>query len=153
MSSMYKSFETDPTVEEVGVWIEYETFRVRVARSGGKNKRYTRLLAKRMKPYRRAVETDTMSEKVANTILREVFAEAGITEWQSLVGEEWVDGLETPDTPMEPEERTKEDLAEVTFENVDKALQDLPDLFHDLRQQSNRLALYRRDVQETESGN
>lgn len=151
--SMFKSFQTDPDHESAGVWIEYETFRVRVARSGGKNTKYNKLLNKRMKPYRRALATDSMSDKVALDILREVFAEANVTEWQSMVGDQWMDGLETPETPEDPADRTADDLLPVTFDNVLHTLVTLPDLFSDLRSQSERVALYRKDIQTAEAGN
>ena len=58
--SMYDAFGTDKDLEKTGIYLEYETFRIKVARAGGGNKRFAKMLEAHTRPYRRAMQTETL---------------------------------------------------------------------------------------------
>lgn len=140
--SMRDLFRTDPALETKGVVIDYGSFRITLARAGGANKKFTKLLEAKTRPHRRAMQTETMQDAAAMAILREVYAEGSIMLWEnrSILGKdgewsgEWKVGIE-------PESGDK--LLPFNHDNVVKTLEDLPDLFIDLQQQSNKVSLYR----------
>ena len=61
--SMYEEFETDPNLETGGIWIDYGSFRVQIARAGGANKKYLSYAETKTKPFRRAIQAGTMTEE------------------------------------------------------------------------------------------
>lgn len=142
--SLYNTFRTDPELEQKGVVVDYGDFRVTVARSGGANRKYARVLEATLKPYRRAVDLGVMKEEKAREILHEVFAEAIILNWETKTPQGWVQGIEREDG---------EGLVPYTKENVVAVLKALPDLFNDIKGQSDKVQLYRAAALEAEAGN
>ncbi len=142
--SMYKLFKTDESLETKGIVIDYGAFRVTIARAGGKNQRYARVLEAKSKPYRRAIQTETMDPDKAQQLLLETFAEAVVLNWETKVDDQWQRGIE-------PEGGG--DLLPFNAENVILTFQKLPDLFQDLHAQANKVALFREGVLEQEAGN
>ena len=141
--SMRKLFTTDPALETKGVRIDYGSFRVTLARAGGANKKFTKLLEAKTRPHRRAMQTETMQDAAAMAILREVYAGGAIMLWENRetwseeTGEwvgEFVPGIE-PEMGFE--------LLPFNHDNVCQTLDDLPDLFADLQEQANKVSLYR----------
>lgn len=148
--SLYDSFKTNHDLEVKGIEIDYGDFILTIARAGGSNKKFERVLEAKTKPYRRALQTETMDPSVANQIMLEVYAEAIILNWQTKVGEGqhgkplYKVGIEAPKGG---------DLLPFKTKNVVQVLQDLPDLFTDIQGQANKFALYRDSVLEAEAGN
>lgn len=150
--SMYKLFKTDTNLEKGGIIIDYGDFRVTIARAGGANKRFAKMLEAMTKPYRRAMQTDTMDNEKAIDIMREVYANAVILLWEVRVptgkdGKDeykWIKGIEAPDGA---------DPLPYTKENVADALRALPDLFMDLQEQAAKVSLFRETILEDEAGN
>lgn len=140
---MYKTFKTDETLETSGIEIDYGDFVVTLARAGGANRRYGKALEAKTKPYRRAIQTETMNSKVADTILREVFASTIVLNWQTRVDGELKTGIEGPDG----------DLLPFNVANVTATLKNLPDLYSDLQAQANKSALFRASLLEGDAGN
>lgn len=159
---MYKQFKTDDQLERKGVWLDYGTFKVLVARSGGSNMKFQKLLDSLMKPYKRQIEAESLPEAKGQEILRTAFVRSVILGWEVAVNEDG-DAIEDEnDLPVDWEERTMtvglhspDGGKPITFneENVTKALTALPDLFIDIRQQSGRAALFKEDIREAEAGN
>jgi hypothetical protein len=149
--SLYDNFKTNSDLETKGVEIDYGHCVITVARAGGANKKFERVLAAKTKPYRRAMDTETMDPGVAARIMRETYAEAIILRWQSRVGEDGNGdrilkaGIEAPEGG--------EKLLPFNEKNVAKTLQALPDLFTDIQGQANKFAIYREAILETEAGN
>lgn len=151
---MYQQFKTDPEVEKKGIDLNYGHFRVTVARSGGANKAYQRMLENKTRPYQRAIATGVMDNDRSMGIIREVFAETVILGWEVLAKKnendelemvevndpegEFVKGIEGPDGTILP----------VTVENLVKTFEALPDLFFDLRAQSDNMQLFRQGLRE-----
>lgn len=152
---MYKQFKTDTALEAKGVIIDYGNFRVTLARAGGGNKRFARLLEAKTKPYRRAIQTETMDDDRAQELLCEVYAEAVILKWEAKVDGKWQVGIEPP-PPKAPSEGQKsggKKLLPFNTANVVSTLKNLPELFRDLQEQANKVAIYRENVLEDDAGN
>jgi hypothetical protein len=139
--SPYALFMTDQAAEQAGVRIDYGPFYFNVARAGGANTRYRDLLRERMRPHRRAMATETMSDDLADRIVREVFAETVVLGWGS---EEHGDGKIIG--------RDGKALAFST-ENVKQLFKDLPDLAADVMSQAASQANFRAAVAEQDAGN
>ena len=148
----YGSFRSDIDAEQEGVVLDYGPIRVTIARAGGSNKAYERVLEALTKPYRRAIQLETLDAKVSEKIMKEAMAKAVILNWEVLVdadglpdadGKDWVQGLEHPDTG---------DLLPFGWENVMEVLQhkEIQNLYHDLRVQSGKEALFLQTRREEE---
>ena len=90
----YGSFRSDIDAEQEGVVLDYGPFRVTIARAGGSNKAYERVLEALTKPYRRAIQLETLDAKVSEKIMKEAMAKAVILNWEVLVD---ADGLPDAD--------------------------------------------------------
>lgn len=143
MTSMYEMFTTDSKLERGGVIIDYGSFRVTIARAGGSNKKFARVLTEKTKPYRRSMQTETMANDVAERVMREVYADAVILNWETLVEDDWQQGMES----------STGDLLPFTRDNVLKTITALPELFADISEQANKVAIYREHVVEEDSKN
>lgn len=140
---LYSQFQTDSDLEKTGVVIDYGSFRVLVARAGGSNTDFMRVLTAKTKPHRRAIQTDTMDPKLAQAIEREVFAETVIKDWETEADGGWVRGIESPDGG----------LLDVTVDNLVRTFENLPDLYTDLKEQANKVALFRKKELEEDAKN
>jgi ABC-type nitrate/sulfonate/bicarbonate transport system ATPase subunit len=142
---MYKQFGTDENLEKRGIELDYGDFVVTVARAGGANKKFAKVLEARSKPYRRAIQTETMDPERGKRLMQEVYAEAVILNWETRdENGELQKGIENPDGG---------ELLPVTQENIVKTFQLLPDLWVDIQEQSGKVALFRKTILEEDSGN
>lgn len=138
--NLYGLFKTDESLEVGGIFLEYgltddgKPIRIKVARAGGANKAFAKALEKATKPYRKALQSGMMSNEQADKLYREVFVDTVVLGWENVQGP---DGKELP----------------FTRENALQLFQDLPDLFADLREQVNNVALFREEVMEEDLGN
>ncbi len=148
--SMYEQFQTSKDMECDGIYIEYEGFRVCIARSGGGNKRYSKALERATRPHRRAIATESMNNERAEKLMMDVYAETCVKGWDQEKVEEdgsstWIPGIEPPEKDGE--------LLPVTKENVLATFERLPDLYRDLQAQSNNGTLYRESLREDAAKN
>lgn len=141
---MYKQFQTDKQAEQEGIVIDYGDFRVTVARAGGSNRKYKKLLNTMAKPYQRLLDTDAMDDVKADKIVMEVFAKTVVKKWETLVDGKWKSGIENPDGKA---------LLPVNVENLVKTFTALPDLFDDLRDQASKSGLFRAALKEAAAKN
>ena len=138
--SLYKQFETDREVEKTGIVLDYgmnskkRPIQIRIARAGGANERYSKLLELRTKPYRRQIQNETLDNAVAEKITKEVYAQTVVLGWN---GVEDRDGNDMP----------------FTQENCVKLFTDLPDLWSDVQSQSTRASLFRAEILEADAKN
>lgn len=142
--SMYNQFRTDPEAEEKGIILDYGDFRVTVARAGGANKRFQRVLEAKTRPHQRAIQTNNFDNDRATVLMKEAFAEAVIRDWE--VKKEdgtWESGIESSDGGVMP----------VTKENILKVFEDLPDLFQDIMTQAQTSMLFRASLREEAAKN
>ena len=79
-----KDFATDKNLENEGIWEDLGGgARIKVARSGNEN--YTKRFSELMKPHRRAIKRNTMSDKKAEKILIKVLAETILVDWEGIM--------------------------------------------------------------------
>ncbi len=148
--SMYNQLQTDPALETKGVEVNYGSFRVTLARAGGANKKYERLLDLRSKPHRRAMKTETMDNEVALGIMREVYADAIILHWETKNAKgKWEVGIEAK--PKKLSDPLK--LVPFNRDNSVQAMIDLPELLTWFKEDAEKLALYLVQYQEDDTGN
>lgn len=147
MSGLYKHFKTNADLEVNGVWLDYEDVntRIRVARAGGSNKKFTRRLEALSRPHRRAIQADMMSNERIRKLTMEVFIDTVILDWQTRESEEaeWTKGISGPNG----------DVLEFTKDNVRQVLTELPELFDDIVDFAQKSAAFREEVLEAEAGN
>lgn len=138
--SLYKQYTTDTNLEKTGVILQFgmnsknKPMSIRIARSGGANTKFNKVMEAVMKPYRRQIQTETIDRDLLKKLLQEVFAKAVVLSWENLEDEN--------DEPLE-----------FTIENCIKLFEDLPDLFAEVQAQSDKVALFRLDLKETDAGN
>lgn len=138
MSNLYKKFKTNSKLEIEGIIAEYADgtdapASFKLARAGGGNVNFAKAMERAGRPYRRAILSGNLDAKVAEKMYREVFAETVILGWSN------VEGADGP----------------IAFskDNAVKLLEDLPDLYADLREQANDASLFREEVLEAALGN
>lgn len=133
--SIYKAFETDKQKEQDGIELDYgDMGSIFVARAGGANKRFAKALEFRSRPYRRQLDKGTLSDDVANKLLAEVFADTIVLGWKGILDKE---GSEV----------------EFTKENCIKLFMELPELFTDIQEQTQKMANFQAEDLEDDSKN
>ena len=140
MGNLFKQFATNPSIEREGVLLEYgstddgKPIRIRVARAGGANIKFTRLMEAKTKPYRRQIQAGTVDRVVLERLAREVYAEAVVIGWENVQNEDGEPMVYSVPTCI------------ALFEK-------LPDLYEDIVEQSTRMALFRAEILEEDSKN
>lgn len=138
--SLYSQFKTDGSLEKEGILLEYGTtadgkpISIRIARAGGANRQYEKRMEAEVKPYRRMIQNETIENAVIQRILKKVYAETIVLGWENVQGP---DGKDIP----------------FNVENCMKLFEDLPDLFRDIQEQSQRAALFRAEIREADAKN
>ena len=135
MTSIFDVWGTDAVMETAGVWIDYgSSGKFLIARSGGANTKFAKVLEFKMRPYRRQMDQGKLDNEIANKVLMETFIEACLLGWENL---------------------TYQDDKAIKFskENAIRLFTDLPDLFNDLREQSAKMATFQQEEVEADSGN
>jgi hypothetical protein len=150
MANPYDVFKTDKDMETTGVILDYGDFRVKIARAGGANKKFGKLLTARLKPFKRQIEIDSMDETVASGIMVETYVDAVILDMEVKDKENgtdsnpvYVQGILDPTGNVLPYNK----------ENAVKFLTDLPELFKDIQAQAGQVALFRTEEQAEEIKN
>lgn len=146
-ANMYKMFKTDKRLEQDGILLDYGPFRVTVARMGGANKKFFKLLELRTKPMRRAIQADSADRDKLLALTTQTFAETCVLNWEVNRSDtdvpSWERGIEAEDGT----------LLEFNKQNVIDTLTKLPDLLDDLQTQATNQSLYRADIEEAEVKN
>lgn len=154
MSNLYEMFGVDKNLETDGIEVDYGDTRFQIARAGGSNAKFKRVFQAKTKPYRRQMETDTLSEDTSTNLMAETYAEAVILridakdpEWDAETDDEedeWKFGaIPQPDGT----------LADDTTVNRVKLLKALPELFTDLQSVAGKVANFRAEEDEEDEGN
>ena len=147
--SMYDQFETDPTLEAEGIWIDYGDFRVQIGRAGGANKRYLSYAEAKTKPFRRAIQAGTMPEERSKALLYDIYAKTIILNWQINDGVDkdgntkWKNGIH----------KKGGGLLEVTPDNIVLTFKNLPALFMDIQASAESISLFRKEEMEADAKN
>lgn len=140
--NLYKQFNTDTKRERDGINLQYgfvdeaqtKPIQIRIARAGGSNAAYKRVLENRVKPYRRQIQNETLDLDTMTAIMREVYAETIVLGWNNV------------------QDAEGNDMA-FSKENVIKLFTDLPELFEDVQNAASTQALFRQETLEQEAKN
>lgn len=147
--SLFREFKTDAELEAKGVEFTYTggdgkpIFQVRLARSGGSNKKYDQVRERVTAPYRRLAK---LTDETRDAIAREVFSEAVVVAgtWKTYDAEkqELVPGIETEDG-----------IVPATPETIAKVMGQLPDLYELLVRESMLMDNYKKEARDQDSKN
>ena len=148
--SLYSQFATDKNVEKDGVVLEYglnskkKIISIRIARAGGANTHYSKLLESKIKPYRRQIQNETLDNAVAEKLTKEVYASAVVLGWEN---------VEFPILDKDGNRTGEFEELEFNQTNFIRLMDDLPDLWADIQNQATRAALFRSEILETDAKN
>lgn len=134
--NVFELFGTDHEMEKRGIWLDYGIFRLLVARAGGSNAKFARVLESVSKPYRRAMDLGALPNEKALEILIVVYARSIVLDWE---GPGLVD---TKGQPLEYNEA-----------NIIWLFNQFPDLFTDVQAQVNKMENFRRISRKDEAKN
>lgn len=138
-----KMFETDHSVEREGVIIQYaEGVEIKIARAGGANRRFGKVMSRLARPHRRAIQTETIDEGILREMFIKAYAQAVILDWTGI----------TKDLVTHDDADAATDL-EFNQENVEAVLREQPDLFASLMKDADNLAIFRAEVLEEDAKN
>jgi len=153
---MFTQFETDKSLEESGVWLDYGEYRVLVAHAGGANKKYLSYAEAKTKPFRRLIQNGQMEVKKSEELLHDIFATAIVKDWE--IAETKKDGgiIENKDGRTKWKKGIHKKgggTLEPTKANVMLTFKLLPKLFFDIQQAAEGIALFRVEDMEDDSKN
>lgn len=145
---LYAQYKTDKNMEVQGIFFEVgeikekdaegkdvkKPIRFRIARAGGANSNFAKSMERESKPFKRAIQTKTLSNEKADEIYRRAFISGVLLGWEN------VRDANNAELPF-------------TFDNALQLFTDLPDLFNDLREAATDAALFREEVLEHDLGN
>jgi len=132
-------FKTSTKLEQEGIWLDYGDFRIKISRASSSNKRYRKRLEDKMKPHRRAIANETMNNDLAERLTREVWAEGIVLGWDSPLGDNVMPYKGAP-FPF-------------SVDSCKELFEALPDLYLDVREQSQRMALFLEGDEDLDTGN
>lgn len=145
MANLRQTFQTDEKMEREGFILDFgDAGWFRIARAGGANDRFTKLVEQKMKPYRRQIEQETLPAKVAKRLTYEAIAEGIVLSWGH---PKYVELDEETGQPVDPDDIGEgmmawedDDGNEVDLpfdpENVAMVLTKLPDLATAIQQEA-----------------
>jgi hypothetical protein len=138
--SLFSQFETDTSLEKGGILLRYGKTKegkdicIRVARAGGANDAYMKLMEAKVKPLRRQIQNDRIERVLLDNITKEVFAQTVILGWENV------------------EEKNGTPIAFSKAACIDLFTR-LPDLWADVQEQSQNAQLFRIENQEEDAKN
>lgn len=146
--SLRKTFKTDKTAEIEGVELEVAMndhnglpIKVRIARMGAANKRYTKALNKVTTPHQAAIQNNALDNELARKMLMEVFVDTILLGWSNL-----------PKSELTGDESDTEEL-EFTRENALALFKELPDLYDDWEGRAQKSSTFREQERDNAAGN
>ena len=144
--SIYNLYKSDVEKEKNGVVLMFadEEIRLTISRAGGGNTKYDRVVAANVKPYKRAIQADSISADKVNAILAKTFSESVIIKWETKVEGEYKEGVEL---------EGMEGLQPATPQNIAKVLIALPDLLEEIKAEATRISNFRLVVREEDAKN
>ena len=136
--SLKSKFGTVKNAETEGAWVDVmqnedgSMCRVKLRRSGRRNKDYTKAFDKHTKPYRRIL--DNLDPEIDAKVMRAVIVDSIVTEWENVQLE---DGVNLP----------------FNTANVDKVLSELPDLQDFVLRKAGEIETFQDQALEAEAKN
>lgn len=132
--NLYEMYEMDENVEKDGIVLDYGDAKIRIARAGGSNQKYNKTIARLSKPHKRSIQTETIDLKTLDALMVEAYAEAVVISWEGV-----------NDRDGKPIAFSKKACI--------KLFTDLPELFADVKEQSQMSSLFAASVKEAQAGN
>lgn len=136
--SLKSKFGTVKNAETEGAWVDVmqnedgSMCRVKLRRSGRRNKDYTKAFDKHTKPYRRIL--DNLDPEIDAKVMRAVIVDSIVTEWENVQLEE---GVNLP----------------FNVANVEKVLSELPDLQDFVLRKASEIETFQDQALEAEAKN
>lgn len=136
--SLKSKFGTVKNAETEGAWVDVmqnedgSMCRVKLRRSGRRNKDYTKAFDKHTKPYRRIL--DNLDPEIDAKVMRSVIVDSIITEWENVQIEE---GVNLP----------------FNTANVENVLSELPDLQDFVLRKAGEIETFQEQALEAEAKN
>ncbi len=145
-NNVYSMFKTDHEAEAKGIVLDYDQFRVTIARAGGANRDFKRVLEESSRPHQKLIQNDQFTNEQADALLKTVYARTVVRNWEVKVEDGWEQGIPDPDTG---------DLMPFSWENVLKIFQapELNDLYTDIRDSAQKATLFRAALREEAAKN
>ena len=112
--SVFAQYGSDESLETSGTWFTINEMRFKLARAGGSNIEFLKLVRKRTAPYKRALAAGSIEEKFAREIIAGCFAETVLLDWEGVYGDD-------------------EQAIPFSKETAKDLLAKLPNLFNELR--------------------
>ncbi|WNO48461.1 hypothetical protein [Achromobacter phage SE2] len=138
----YAQFASDSNAESEGIWINYDQFRVLLARAGGSNRSYMQAADRKHRAMRRQGSQGVIAMQ---KLSRELLVEACIKDWE-VRGK---DGKFMPHTIQLPNGT----IEKFSKENVEAVIFALPNLADALNNEANNEQLYLAEELQAEAGN
>lgn len=133
--SLFQQFATNRKAEVEGVEVTFggnnadgSTPTFRVARMSKTNKRYQKMLEQETKPHIHAIRNDNLDPAIDEAITLKIFIATVLLDWQNIVV---------------PEVFGTEEKVAFTHENAEKLFKALPELYAALRENSQKMSLFR----------
>jgi hypothetical protein len=125
--SLYSLFETVDNLENEGIFLEISPgVKFKVRRMGGKNKKYSEVMAKLSRPYKRQIDQGLLEEQTARKLLQRAFIRTVLCGWEGVTDKNGVD-------------------LQYTEENAETIFTDLPDLFDVLQEEAQKLSNFKEE--------
>jgi len=143
----YAMFMTEVDMEVSGVWLDYGSFRVKIARSGGKNTMYSKIFAQVAGKYKN-VSVKALGREKVDALYAKVYARAVIKAWEVKdEHDDWKSGLHILGADGTVS------IKPMNVDNIIAVLTSLPDLFSDIMSQSGEIATFQKEEEEDITGN
>jgi hypothetical protein len=146
MSSLFAQFATNRKAEVEGVEVTFGGDAVfRIARMSKSNKRYQKMLEQETKPHIHAIRNENLSPEIDEQITMKIFIATILLSWK---------GVEAPELFTQAEHSVIEgDKLYLPFtpENATKLFKALPELYIALKDNAQKMSLFRAEEIETDS--
>lgn len=154
---LFDSYKTNRNLEKDGIaYTPDSSTLITLARAGGTNVRFAKSLEAKTKPHRRQIDAGTLDPKLDKLMMAEVFADTVIKNWETLIKDKLVAGIEAdPDAKDGTYSCAldKNGLVPFNKQNVVATLIALPDLFQDIQKESSAVSNYLAGSREEDTKN
>ena len=157
--ALYEKMKTSPRLESEGIWLQIDDTRIRLARAGGKNTKFTVAAEKIAREHKRAL--DLMGEEQGRKIFTKLFAEIIVLDWLTRDetgildkdGDPATEGLDKKERWTRGISGPEGEMMEFTVKNVKKVFGDIPDLLKLVKETAEDPALFRQELVKHIEGN
>lgn len=144
MSSLFQQFATNRKAETEGVVVTFggeTTFRI--ARMNKANKRYQKMLEQETKPHIHAIRNDNLSSDIDEAITLKIFIATVLLGWEKLTMPE-VFSVEEHTIPTDEQGAgLYGKYVPFTPENAERLFKALPELYNALKENAQKMSLFR----------